>query len=1159
MSSESVKVAVRVRPFNQREKDRNATCIIRMPTQVKTIIINPDTQEEKEFAFDYSYWSHDGFDVLEEPDGEYPGGGYNAPSNRNGGTSSSEFGMEYASQLQVFQALGKGVLDNALAGFNCCLFAYGQTGSGKSYSFVGYGSNRGIVPQVCDDIFKRKETLAKEGTELQVTFGMLEIYNEKIRDLLNPDPKTNNDLKVRTTPKGTFVEGVKARAVNSFKAINDTMEAGTASRTVAATQMNATSSRAHTVMTISVKQLKTEDGLKKELASDMNLVDLAGSERAESTGATGDRLKEGAAINKSLSSLGNVISALADQSNNPKKKVFIPYRDSKLTQILQSALGGNSKTIMVAALSPADINFEETLSTLRYADRAKQIKVTVEVQENPTDKLIRQLKEENDKLKKMMEAMGGDGFDPAAFAAAAGGGGGDAKPEGTVTEEEMEAAIAKAVEEVKAASAADKAKAIQAVKQQIMARHEAVGLGMITRSDLRGVVVDCINGSSADAGKKKAAVESFEKKLAAKSEARTKDGGTLDRFDALLIVDDVLSDATAVGPDSFLEMANKLFGEQSPIWSDHRMTEEECVQQMKELVNTQPDKTTDAEKKHVEEHTVAVYRNEVDAAKSDLYTRAFLEYHVEEQLKALGMDKAAIEKGIQDSKRRFELIIFDNQQGNVDEAAMHSSLATAMKELGATDKETGAAAKSALKAAGFATSKNLTANADDAQNRAKMMIAQTLAKNTEMMANLTMSYDQKVSESDQEAAALMKTLGLSGLTQEEMKVTPSLRNLNQDATMTDALVYYLAAGQTILTTTGDENSGDQSIALSGSGVVAQHGAIAFDKSKGANGITFIKMGGTVFLNGQVLEAESTPIKHNDRIIVGNESVFRVVNPLDPESQKPQKKIIDWDLAQTELSAAMGTSVDLKVDEEVKKKKAELDAQLKAMEEKFAKENAAMMEMLAKADPSAAQAARMRQMDSRKASIETYKARVKLHLNEYKRELFRLEEQLKKVLPAVSEANVIAQQLGRVVSYSVALVTRVPQEMAFSPVEELLTQKVNELLIRVDLTNPRSNEHRDWFWPTEHFYDRVGAMRNAWQDWMLKSVPIAVHSASDPFYSSSKAQLVGSAYLYLAPVAYGIEVSEWVPIWDYRGQKNGRDPMLAEAEGRSQFRSRDSEG
>lgn len=148
-TTESVKVAVRVRPFNQREKDRNATCIIRM-SGPKTTIVNPDTNEEKEFAFDYSYWSHDGFDVLTDPEAdlELPGGGYNAPTNRRGGPTASKYDCEYASQQFVYRGLGRGVLNNALQGYNCCLFAYGQTGSGKSYSFVGYGTNKGIVPQV---------------------------------------------------------------------------------------------------------------------------------------------------------------------------------------------------------------------------------------------------------------------------------------------------------------------------------------------------------------------------------------------------------------------------------------------------------------------------------------------------------------------------------------------------------------------------------------------------------------------------------------------------------------------------------------------------------------------------------------------------------------------------------------------------------------------------------------------------------------------------------------------------------------------------------------------------------------------------------------------------------------------------------------------------
>jgi kinesin family protein 1 len=163
--------------------------------------------------------------------------------------------------------------------------------------------------------------------------------------------------------------------------------------------MNATSSRAHTVVTIEFVQKETKDGKEMAKTSVINLVDLAGSERADSTGATGDRLKEGASINQSLSALGNVIKALADLSLGSKKKIVVPYRDSVLTKLLMNALGGNSKTIMIAALSPADINFDETLGTLRYADRAKQIKNKATINENPIDKLIRELREENERLK----------------------------------------------------------------------------------------------------------------------------------------------------------------------------------------------------------------------------------------------------------------------------------------------------------------------------------------------------------------------------------------------------------------------------------------------------------------------------------------------------------------------------------------------------------------------------------------------------------------------------------------------------------------------------------------------------------------------------------------------------------------------------------------
>jgi len=394
---ENVRVAVRVRPFNSREKARNAKLIIDM-SGPQTKISNPDAPDEEPrvFNFDHSYWSHDGFT-------EDAGGLLQADM-------SHPSGKKFADQSVVYDDIGVGVMKNAWDGFNATLFAYGQTGSGKSFSVIGYGPNRGIVPQFCDNLYKGIDAKKAEGAaiEFEVSFSMLEIYNENVHDLLNP--KAGN-LKVRQHPKkGFYAEGLVETPVGSYKEIDRKMEEGTMNRTVAATQMNATSSRAHTVVGITfVQKSKNDAGEEKAKTSIINLVDLAGSERADSTGATGDRLKEGAAINQSLTSLGNVISALADQSNG--KNVRIPYRDSMLTKLLKNALGGNSKTIMIAAVSPADINYDESLGTLRYADRAKQIKNKATVNEDPTAKLIRELQEENQRLKEMY-ATGGGGAMP---------------------------------------------------------------------------------------------------------------------------------------------------------------------------------------------------------------------------------------------------------------------------------------------------------------------------------------------------------------------------------------------------------------------------------------------------------------------------------------------------------------------------------------------------------------------------------------------------------------------------------------------------------------------------------------------------------------------------------------------------------------------------
>ncbi|MGH0121716.1 UNVERIFIED_CONTAM: hypothetical protein FKN15_000188 [Acipenser sinensis] len=454
MSGASVKVAVRVRPFNSREMANDSKCIIQMqgnttssnhryhpcadsgavntntrcplksvpsadrcfslcrpamqPAQLQRrrttqlwavyrqarrhpaslqgslvpAISNPKNPKEplKTFSFDYSYWSHT---TVEDP--------------------------SFASQSKVFNDIGKEMLQHAFEGYNVCIFAYGQTGAGKSYTMMGKQEEgqEGIIPLLCEDLFEKINDNRKDEISYSVEVSYMEIYCERVRDLLNPKNKGN--LRVREHPLlGPYVEDLSKLAVTSYTDIADLMDAGNKARTVAATNMNETSSRSHAVFTIVFTQRKhdAETNLSTEKVSKISLVDLAGSERADSTGAKGTRLKEGANINKSLTTLGKVISALAEVSKKKKKSDFIPYRDSVLTWLLRENLGGNSRTAMVAALSPADINYDETLGTLRYADRAKQIKCNAVINEDPNAKLVRELKEEVGRLKDLLRAQG---------------------------------------------------------------------------------------------------------------------------------------------------------------------------------------------------------------------------------------------------------------------------------------------------------------------------------------------------------------------------------------------------------------------------------------------------------------------------------------------------------------------------------------------------------------------------------------------------------------------------------------------------------------------------------------------------------------------------------------------------------------------------------
>uniref|UniRef100_A0A1I8MI86 Kinesin-like protein unc-104 n=2 Tax=Musca domestica TaxID=7370 RepID=A0A1I8MI86_MUSDO len=384
----SVKVAVRVRPFNSREISRESKCIIEMFDNTTTAITNPkvppnSADSVKRFNFDYSYWSHNPKDPC------------------------------FSTQAMVYKDIGEEMLQHSFDGYNVCIFAYGQTGAGKSYTMMGKQEEHqeGIIPMICKDLFRRIAATESDDLKYSVEVSYMEIYCERVRDLLNPKNKGN--LRVREHPLlGPYVEDLSKLAVTSYQDIHDLIDEGNKARTVAATNMNETSSRSHAVFTIFFTQQRHDamTDLNTEKVSKISLVDLAGSERADSTGAKGTRLKEGANINKSLTTLGKVISALAEISASKNKKSkkadFIPYRDSVLTWLLRENLGGNSKTAMIAAISPADINYDETLSTLRYADRAKAIVCKAVVNEDANAKLIRELKEEIQKLRDLLKAEG---------------------------------------------------------------------------------------------------------------------------------------------------------------------------------------------------------------------------------------------------------------------------------------------------------------------------------------------------------------------------------------------------------------------------------------------------------------------------------------------------------------------------------------------------------------------------------------------------------------------------------------------------------------------------------------------------------------------------------------------------------------------------------
>ncbi|XP_015416415.1 PREDICTED: kinesin-like protein KIF3A isoform X1 [Myotis davidii] len=314
-------------------------------------------------------------------------------------TFDTVFGPE-SKQLDVYNLTARPIIDSVLEGYNGTIFAYGQTGTGKTFTMEGVRAVpelRGIIPNSFAHIFGHIAK-AEGDTRFLVRVSYLEIYNEEVRDLLGKDQTQRLEVKERPDV-GVYIKDLSAYVVNNADDMDRIMTLGHKNRSVGATNMNEHSSRSHAIFTITIEcSEKGVDGNMHVRMGKLHLVDLAGSERQAKTGATGQRLKEATKINLSLSTLGNVISALVDG-----KSTHVPYRNSKLTRLLQDSLGGNSKTMMCANIGPADYNYDETISTLRYANRAKNIKNKARINEDPKDALLRQFQKEIEELKKKLE------------------------------------------------------------------------------------------------------------------------------------------------------------------------------------------------------------------------------------------------------------------------------------------------------------------------------------------------------------------------------------------------------------------------------------------------------------------------------------------------------------------------------------------------------------------------------------------------------------------------------------------------------------------------------------------------------------------------------------------------------------------------------------
>eukprot|EP00929_Paragymnodinium_shiwhaense_P063487 TRINITY_DN31709_c0_g1_i1.p1 TRINITY_DN31709_c0_g1~~TRINITY_DN31709_c0_g1_i1.p1 ORF type:complete len:1612 (-),score=604.92 TRINITY_DN31709_c0_g1_i1:295-5130(-) len=1014
---QGVIVCVRLRPLFKVRPDgtpgREAECTQIVAMEGKndkgcgsavTKIYDPNdlSAKPKEYAFDRSWWSSDGF--MEDP--ERPG--VNIPDGPN---------SKYVSQDMVWEDVGKKIIKNALRGYNVTVFAYGQSGAGKSYSVVGYPPNIGIIPRTVSAIYEVVDNNKEDNIRYQVEIAMLEVYMDEVYDLLEPRKKERQKLKVFVNKGEVFIYDPNDRKNMDkiWRAAKDHAQAesfrnlGDANRSVRATGMNPTSSRGHTLFCLRFRKEEQIGGAWVEkMRSKLSLVDLAGSERAHDTGLTGIGLEEGIAINQSLSALGSVLTSMC-------KGERVNYRD-KLTQLLAESLGGNAVTVMIAALSPADINYNDTLSTLRFADNAKKMPVKVIKQLDPTAQLIADLKTENEKLQKQLEALGG--------------GGENAVKEKEEYEKNLAAAEGK-LADMEAAYKAMEAKVQKGGRLRLaclafkIEDKTKIQLLDAEIAQLREEIERLGNSNSQeDAAGKQAELE---RKLAEKA--------------ALEANAQTAADEAAKGAKAELEQKAKEM-EEAKAGHDAKVKElqeqiADMQAQMQALAsagadnNDEKKKLEELQKQEEEEERAAkqALAEEKAAVEALLDTRlADIEQMMHEKDEAkqtaeqqkqpaakaarmeevtrleeairvakeelAGMEPRANDCGVggqlraallnlekQDSEAKAKALHVEVERLRAEDKGQDELLETMRKEQEAIAeaKQTAEAARQAAEIAleeKLAELQKLSRERDEAQaqameakQRLEPMEAELREKKDAIESIIEReqaTWESKLQASAKAEQMLKKSfedMGLSvseimavyrGASDESLQegdVLPHLVNLCEDA-HDDGLVYLIPEGITKVKRLDDDDT-EAAIKLDGKSIREHHCTFTYDAESGEVSVSLADESAILWVDGDMVKKEAKVIlEHADRVIMGSDFCFRYV---DPRAKKKRTRtssnvdasvVIDYKYAMEELARKNGFDADAQIEqmrdrmqEAMAKREAELAEEQKLLEERLEQERA----------------------------------------------------------------------------------------------------------------------------------------------------------------------------------------------------------------------------